>query len=147
MKYATLLAALLALFLQGCTSLNSAGTASYTVKPFMVGDRAVCCEITIHNGKEIALLDATVIKKGDDYTVRLYEEGVVAFEGQRVAAGAAKTAASAAVKAAAIAGAVVAAPVIGAVAGTAAASGTAGAVAVGTAGAGVLSKATAEPAQ
>lgn len=142
MNYATLLAALLAVCLSGCTSLNNAGTATYSIKTSADG-----WEVTVHNGKEIAILDAVVIKKGEDIEVRLHEEGVVAFEGQRIAAGAAKTAASAAVKATAIAGAVVAAPVIGAVAGTAAASGTAGAVAVGAAGASAINKATAEPSQ
>ena len=146
MKRITLLfaTALVALSVSGCASLSEAGVASYRIAPLPDG---TCCEVTVHNGKEIAVLDAVIEKTGDNYKVTLHEEGVVAFEGQRIAAGAAKTAASAAVKAAAIGGAVVAAPVIGAVAGTAAAAGTAGAVAVGAAGARAVDKLTAEPAQ
>lgn len=131
------------LALSGCASLDQAGTASYSMKPVLVNDKLVCCEVVIVNGKEIALLDATVIKRGDDYEVRLHEEGVAAFEGQRIAAGAAKTAAAAAAKAAAIGGTVLVAPVLAPAVGAALVSGTAGAAAVG-AGAGVLvNKATA----
>ncbi len=117
--------------LTGCASIQQAGTASYSVKPFMVGDQAVCCEVTVRNGKEIALLDATVIKRGDDYEVRLHEEGVAAFEGQRIAAGAAARVASTAGK---VAAAAALAPVIPAVlpaAGAALASPGIGAAAVG----------------
>lgn len=128
---------LLLLALAGCASLNDAGTASYTVKPFMAGDKAVCCEVTIANGKEIRLLDATVDKHGDDYQVRLHEEGVTAFDGQRVAAGAAQSAASSAVKAAAVGAGVLIAPVAAPAVGAALMSGTAGAAAAGI-GAGVL---------
>lgn len=117
--------------LAGCASLNQAGTASYSVKPFMAGDKAVCCEVTVNNGKEIALLDATVIKRGDDYEVRLHEEGVVAFEGQRIAAGAARTAATSAAKAAAVGGLVIAAPVLAPAAGAALAAPGLGAAAAG----------------
>lgn len=130
------------LLLGGCTSLQQAGTASYSVKPFMVGDQAVCCEVTISNGKEIALLDATVIKRGDDYEVRLHEEGVVAFEGQRIAAGAAKSVTAAAAKAAAIGGAVLIAPIVAPAAGAALVSGTAGAAVVGAGAGALVNKAT-----
>ena len=102
MIYATPLSALLAIAaMSGCTSVQNAGTASYSVRPFMSGDKAVCCEVTVNNGKEIAVVDARVIMKGGDVEVRLYQEGVVAFEGQRIAAGAAKKLADDAVKAAA----------------------------------------------
>lgn len=127
-------AALAAFALQGCASIDNAGTASYSVKPFMAGDRAMCCEVTINNGKEIALLDATIIKSGDDYQVHLHEEGVKAFEGQRIAAGAVKATASSAVKAVAIGGLTVAAPLAGAALaapGLGAAAAGAGALAVG----------------
>lgn len=140
----TALSALILLALAGCTSLQYAGNASYTVRPFVIGDRAVCCDITIYNGKEIALLDATIIKTGDDYQVHLHEEGVAAFEGQRVAAAAAKTIAADAVKAAAIGGAVLIAPIAAPAVGAALASGTLGAAAVG-AGAGVLIDQAAQP--
>lgn len=130
------------LLLGGCTSLQQAGTASYSVKPFMAGDHAVCCEVTISNGKEIALLDATVIKRGDDYEVRLHEEGVVAFEGQRIAAGAAKSVTAAAAKAAAIGGAVLIAPIVAPAAGAALVSGTAGAAVVGAGAGALVNKAT-----
>lgn len=139
-----LIVLILGLLLGGCTSLQQAGTASYSVKPFMVGDQAICCEVTISNGKEIALLDATVIKRGDDYEVRLHEEGVVAFEGQRIAAGAARSITAAATKAAAIGGAVLLAPIVAPAAGAALVSGTAGAAVVG-AGAGALLNKAAQP--
>jgi hypothetical protein len=135
-------AALLAL--SGCASLNNAGSASYSVRPFMAGEHAMCCEVTIINGKEIALLDATIIKSGDDYQVHLHEEGVVAFEGQRIAAGAAKQLAADAVKAAAIGGAVLIAPIAAPALGAVMASGTLGAAAVG-AGAGMLIDQAAQP--
>lgn len=131
MTYTSLLAALLAVCVSGCASLNNAGTASYSVRPFMVGDKPICCEVQVSNGKEIALLDATVIKRGDDWEVRLHEEGVVAFEGQRIAAGAAKNLASTAVKAVAIGGLTVAAPILEPVAGAALASPGIGAAAAG----------------
>lgn len=123
--------ALVVVALTGCASLQQAGTASYSVKPFMAGDKAMCCEVTVSNGKEIALLDATVVKHGDDYEVRLHEEGVVAFEGQRIAAGAAKTVAADAVKAAVVGGLVVAAPVLAPAAGAALAAPGLGAAAAG----------------
>lgn len=129
MKRAILFIVVLAL--TGCASLNQAGTASYSVKPFMAGDKAVCCEVTVSNGKEIALLDATVIKRGDDYEVRLHEEGVVAFDGQRIAAGAAKTLAADAVKAAAVGGLVLVAPVLAPAAGAMLAAPGLGAAAAG----------------
>lgn len=129
MKHTLILVALLGM--TGCSSLNQAGTASYSVKPFMAGDRPVCCEVTVNNGKEIASLDALVEKRGDDYTVHLVEHGVVAFEGQRIAAGAAKTAATSAAKAAAVGGLVVAAPILAPMAGAALAAPGLGAAAAG----------------
>lgn len=144
LSFTGILLGIVSLSLVGCASLNNAGTASYSVKPFMVGDQAVCCEVTISNGKEIALLDATVIKRGDDYEVRLHEEGVVAFEGQRIAAGAAKSVTAAAAKAAAIGGAVLIAPIVAPAAGAALVSGTAGAAVVG-AGAGALVNKAVQP--
>jgi hypothetical protein len=132
MKHSIHFAAAAALIISsGCTSLNNAGTASYSVKPFMAGDKAICCDVTVNNGKEIAVLDAHVVKQGDNYEVRLHEEGVVAFDGQRIAAGAAKSLASSAVKAVAIGGLTVAAPVLAPAAGAALASPGLGAAAVG----------------
>lgn len=84
----------------GCTSLDSAGVASYTVKPALIEGRAVCCEVTVHNGKQYASLDARIEKRGDDYTVELKERGVEAFKGQQIAAAAATATASTAAKAA-----------------------------------------------
>lgn len=122
---------LIVLGMTGCASLNEAGTASYSMKPVLVNDKLVCCEVVINNGKEIKLLDATVEKHGDDYQVHLHEEGVTAFDGQRVAAGAAQSAAASAVKAAAVGGLVVAAPVLGPMAGAALAAPGLGAAAAG----------------
>lgn len=128
---------LILLALTGCASLQHAGTASYTIKPMLIGGRTVCCEVAIHNGKQYARLDATLTKTGDDYTVTLSERGVEAFRGQEIAAGAAKTTAALAAKAAAIGGAVLIAPIAAPAVGAALMSGTAGAAAVGV-GAGVL---------
>jgi hypothetical protein len=124
---------LILLALGGCTSLQQAGTASYTIRPMLIDGRTVCCEVAVVNGKQYASLDATLVKAGDDYTVMLSERGVEAFRGQEIAAGAAKSAASMAGKAAAVGGAVLVAPLVGA----ALLSGTAGAAAAGM-GAGVL---------
>lgn len=94
------LIALVSLF-TGCASVQNAGTAEYTVRPFLdAGGSVHCCEIRVVNGKEIALLEAHVAKQGDNYTVDLKEQGVVAFEGQRIAAGAMQAAIDAAAKAA-----------------------------------------------
>lgn len=113
MYYATPFSALLAIIaMSGCASVQNAGTASYSVRPFMSGDKAICCEVMVNNGKEIAVVDARVIMKGSDVEVRLYQEGVVAFEGQRIAAGAVKTLAEDAVRAAAIGGLTFTAPML-----------------------------------
>lgn len=79
---------LLMIFLAGCSSLNNAGTASYSVKPFAAADGSLhCCEVTVINGKEIASLDAYIEAwPGNHYIVRLKERGVVAFQGQQIAA-------------------------------------------------------------
>lgn len=127
---------LILLALAGCTSLQQAGTASYTIKPMLIDGRTVCCEVAVVNGKQYASLDATLVKTGDDYTVTLAERGVEAFRGQEIAAGAARSAATVAGKAAAIGGAVLIAP-LAAPAVAALLSGTAGAAAAGV-GAGML---------
>lgn len=110
----------------GCQSLQYAGTADYEVRPFLGSDgKNNCCEVVIHNGKEIANLEAHVTKVGDSYTVDLKEQGVAAFQGQKISAEALQTAVDGAVKAAIAtalapllpaAGAALAAPGIGAAA-------------------------------
>ncbi|MBK8746129.1 hypothetical protein [Propionivibrio sp.] len=116
--------------LAGCASLQNAGTAEYSVRPFVDAEgRAMCCEVSVKNGKEIASLDAHIEKRGSDYTVDLKERGVKAFEGQAISAqalGASLTAAQrvalaailapAAVAALPAAGAALAAPGLGAAA-------------------------------
>lgn len=126
------------LALSGCASLQHAGTASYSMKPVLVNDKLVCCEVTINNGKQYARLDATLTKTGDDYAVTLSERGVEAFRGQEIAADAVSITSKAAVKAAAIGGAVLVAPIAGA----ALMSGTTGAAAVGVGSGVLLDKAT-----
>lgn len=126
-----ILLGIVSLSLIGCASLNQAGTASYSMKPVLINDKLVCCEVMINNGKQYASLDATLIKAGDDYTVMLSERGVEAFRGQGIAAGATKSLASTAAKASAAAviaplalpaaGAMLAAPGLGAAAAGAAA--------------------------
>jgi hypothetical protein len=115
----------------GCTSINQAGTASYTIRPMLIDGKPVCCEATVHNGKQYASLDVVLVKHGDDYTVTLAERGVEAFRGQEIAAGAAQAAAADAVKAAAVGGLVIAAPMLAPAAGAALASPGIGAAAAG----------------
>ena len=91
------------LAVSGCASLQYAGVAAYTVRPFGVGGQLVCCEVQIRNGKEIASLDATVEKTGGDYRVSLRQRGVQAFEGQAISAAALEKSIDAAVRAALIA--------------------------------------------
>lgn len=138
LSFTGILLGIISLSLTGCASLNQAGTASYTIKPMLIDGRTVCCEVAIHNGKQYASLDATLVKVGDDYTVTLSERGVEAFRGQEIAAGAVASAGKVALKAAAIGGAVliapIAAPAIGAMLaapGLGAAAVGAGALAVG----------------
>jgi|SRR5674476_447073 len=97
----TILLALAICLLTGCASLQYAGNASYDVKPYETKDGTpVCCTVSIRNGKEIANLEAHVVKSGDDYTVDLKEQGVAAFKGQEIAADAFKSAVVEATKAA-----------------------------------------------
>lgn len=75
------------LTLAGCASIERAGNAEYSVEPFVTpGGAAVCCRVSVKNGKEIAYLEAHIEKRGDNYTVDLKEQGVKAFEGQAIAA-------------------------------------------------------------
>ena len=99
MKCLLILAALLAL--AGCASLNNAGTADYQVRPFLDAAGAPhCCEVSVRNGKEIASVKARIEKRGDDYTVEIEQQGVQAFAGQAIVAGATKDALEAAARAA-----------------------------------------------
>lgn len=123
------------LALSACASLQHAGEASYSIEPFNdANGSAICCKVQIHNGKEIANLEAHVSKQGDNYTVDLKEQGVTAFQGQMIAAGALKesidAAARAAVAAARAAVAAALVPLIPAIAPALAAPGI-GAAAVG----------------
>lgn len=70
------------------------GVARYSVKPFVVDGQAHCCEVSVENGKEIAHLNARIEKRGDHYRVEIEQDGVEAFNGQRIAAGAARNAAA-----------------------------------------------------
>lgn len=101
MNRQSVIAALLALLVQGCASLQYAGVASYSVEPVDIGGVPHCCRVAIHNGKEIARLDARIEKRGTDYTVHLRQWNVDAFRGQQIAADAASATASTAATAAA----------------------------------------------
>ena len=72
--------------LSGCASLTHSGYAEYSVKPMILADRQVCCEVVVKNGKEIGNLKLHVTKKGDDYIVYLKETNIAAFEGQAAVA-------------------------------------------------------------
>lgn len=90
-----------ALMLNACSSLQYAGNASYSVKPFTNEKGVViCCAVDVHNGKEIANLEAHVTKRGEDFTVDLKEQGVEAFKGQQISATALAATVDAAAKAA-----------------------------------------------
>ena len=104
------------LVLAGCSSLQNAGMAEYSVKPIVTqaGD-TICCEVSIRNGKEITSLEAHVKKSGDDYSVDLVEQGIKAFAGQQISADALKSVVDGAVKAALTAAGVVVSPVLPAV--------------------------------
>lgn len=93
--------ALLALIclLPGCASLRNAGTADYTVRPFEIAGRVVCCEVHVRNGKEMDHLKARIVRDGDRYTVDLEQSGVSAFGGQAIAAGVVSEAVSSAIRA------------------------------------------------
>ncbi|MBK8401198.1 MAG: hypothetical protein IPL29_09155 [Propionivibrio sp.] len=136
---------LLALLLSGCASLQNAGTAEYSVKPFVdTAGRVLCCDVTVKNGKEIAFLDAHIEKRGDDYTVDLKERGVKAFEGQAISA-AAMGAVLTSVQRAALASALLPLmPALLPAAGAALASPGIGAAAVGAAGAVAADRALSE---
>lgn len=144
LSFTGILLGIVSLGLTGCTSLQQAGTASYTIRPMLIDGRTVCCEVAVVNGKQYASLDATLVKSGDDYTVTLSERGVEAFRGQEIAAGAAKSAAGVAGKAVAIGGAVLIAPIAAPAIGAMLAAPGLGAAAVG-AGAGVLINKAATP--
>lgn len=106
---------LLMLFLSGCASLEYAGVAKYTVKPFRNdAGELLCCEVVVANGKEIGLLKTRIEKRGGDWLIELEETSVYAFEGQKIAATAASTVAKTAAAAAATA---ITAPIVLPVAG------------------------------
>lgn len=133
MKKLLLLAVVL--MLASCASLQYAGSADYSVKPFKDADgKVLCCAVEVHNGKEIANLEAHITKTGEDYTVDLKEQGVLAFQGQAIASGATKDAIDAAAKVAVAAAMAPVIPFLVPAASAALASGGLGAAAVGAAG-------------
>lgn len=69
--------AALALALLGLLS-GCAGTATYHVRPFYDRDskQIICCEASISNSKDIASVQVSVQKKGDDYSISFAETGV-----------------------------------------------------------------------
>jgi len=132
---AILLISCLLLALTGCQSLRYAGTADYSVTPvFDKQNNMHCCAVHIHNGKEIASLKAHLKKTADGgYDISLDEQGVAAFEGQRIAAMATQDAIDKAAKAAAVAALAPLLPALAPVAGAALASPGIGAAAAGAA--------------
>lgn len=137
MKKLLLLVPLLAL--TGCTSLDYAGVAQYDLTPVFSGPQHTFegYGLKVVNGKEIASVQASMVKSGNNYTITLKELGVKAFQGQAIAAGAAANLGANAVKAALVAGGVLIAPVAGA----AIASGPIGALVGGAAFGGIATKA------
>lgn len=126
------------LLLGGCASLNYGGIAEYSLTP-VFSSKSHTFEgygLKVINGKQIASVQASMVKSGDNYTITLKELGVKAFQGQAIAAGAASTLGANAVKAALIGGGVLIAPVAGA----AIASGPIGALIGGAAAGGIATK-------
>ena len=134
-----LVLALLPLALAGCASLRYSGIAEYSLTPVFSGPQHTFegYGLKVVNGKEIASVQASMVKKGSNYTITLKELGVKAFQGQAIAAGAAANLGANAVKAALVAGGVLIAPVAGA----AIASGPIGALVGGAAFGGIATKA------
>jgi major membrane immunogen (membrane-anchored lipoprotein) len=97
MKYLILIAVVL---MTGCTSLQYAGSSAYSIRQVIDENGKTGFDITVKNGKEIALVKAHLEKKGEDFTVDLEEQGVAAFAGQQISADALKITAEQAAKAA-----------------------------------------------
>lgn len=81
----------------GCALFDSAGQAKYSLNPVIIKDgegkeRAVCCEVIIHNSKNIATVatSAEYDPKTGKFRVELMEEGVDA-QGPAAAAAKAQT--------------------------------------------------------
>ena len=132
----SILALIALMTLAGCMTLDHAGNAAYSVRPFVIDDltgETTCCEVSINNGKEIQNLTAHVVKNGDNYTVDLTEGGVTAFQGQAISAAAAQSAIDAAAKAAIAAALAPMLPALTPAAGAILSSGTTGAVVGGAA--------------
>lgn len=88
-----LMAALLAATMAGgCNSIQHAGVTSYHVK-------TPDAEITVHNGKEMQELEASLEKSGNDYKFHIRQAGVKAFKGQELAGNAVTDATKTAAKA------------------------------------------------
>jgi hypothetical protein len=118
--------------LTGCASLQDAGDARYSLTPIFDKDgHAICCAVTIANGKEIANIEVHASKTGDDYVIDLKEQGVAAFEGQKIAADAFKSAVAEATKAAVAAFIAPLLPTLAPMAGAALSSPGIGAAAIG----------------
>lgn len=72
MKHISLIILLLGVaLLAGCASMQNAGTAEYSVKPYIVEKTGAtaCCEVQVKNGKEIAGVKALIQRQGENYTV------------------------------------------------------------------------------
>lgn len=81
----------------GCSLFDSQGQAKYSLHPVILKDgegkeRAVCCEVVIHNSKNIATVatSAEYDPKTGKFRVELMEEGVDA-QGPAAAAARAQT--------------------------------------------------------
>lgn len=126
------------ILLAGCASLSDTGITQFTAKPFVdpVSKSTLCCEVSYIGGKEIASAHALMIKKGNDYSISIDEQGVKAFQGTAIAANAAQTTVANAAKVGTAIALAPLAPAALAGAGALAATGGAGAAIVG--GAAVL---------
>lgn len=136
----TMLAIIFLVLLTGCSTLNTAGQAHYSVSPFEDKNGGLhCCVVDVVNGKEMAYLAAHIsMGKDGAIEVNLVEQGVAAFEGQRIASIVAKDSIAAAVTAGMIAGGVMIAPLAAA----AISGGALPAIATGAAGALAVDKET-----
>ena len=88
---------LLAALLVGCADY---GVSRYSIEPAIVNNQAVCCKVSLINGKEIGHIKVHLEKKDGYWLIDLDERDVKSFEGQQAVTSAVSATATSAVEAA-----------------------------------------------
>lgn len=140
MRYLILMAAVA---LTGCSSLQYAGNADYSLRQITDENGKAGFDIRVRNGKEIAAVKVHLEKDGEKITVDLEETGVAAFRGQEISMQASKIALEQTEKAAAAAALAVAMPAAIPAVGDIISGGGLGAALIGGAGALAVERAVA----